>query len=255
MHRWIATVTGWILGLVLASWAAPAWGQTASFDVSVVAFVERGPTPAAGAYLLVELPIERWLMGTPASSTRRIGEGTAKTPPPPVASPAPTVSVPLARQAVLRAWVAAGLAGDDDLDSMARRARWSALLPEVRLRMLRSDRRTDVTGDDGVRSDGTYGATEWYEARVGLHLDRLVFADEELAIERVRIDRVHEREQLAAKVVSELGRFARARLDEADPALDEHEHLEALVRELEAAMMLDVLTAGWFSRWLTSGNQ
>lgn len=247
MHRWMAAVTG----LVLSLWASVAWGQAASFDVSVVAFVERGPTPAAGAYLLVELPIERWLMPTPGA--RRIGEGTAKAPPP-VASSAPTVSVPLARQAVLRAWVAAGLAGDDALDSMARRARWSALLPEVRLRMLRSDRRTDVTGEDGVRSDGSYGATEWYEARVGLRLDRLVFADEELAIERVRIDRVHEREQLAAKVVAELGRFARARLDEADPAQDEHEHLEALVRELEAAMMLDVLTGGWFSRWLTGGG-
>ncbi len=244
MRCFMAAVTG----VFLALWASVAWGQAASFDVSVVAFVERGPTPAAGAYLLVALPIERWL--TPAAGGRRIGEGAAKAPAT-VPAPAPTVSVPLARQAVLRAWAAAGLAGDDELDSMARRARWSALLPEVRLRMLRSDRRTDVTGDDGVRSDGTYGATEWYEARVGLRLDRLVFADEELAIERVRIERVHEREQLAAKVVAELGRFARARLDEADPAQDEHEHLEALVRELEASMMLDVLTGGWFSRWLS----
>lgn len=240
-----------VIGLVILGLAGGAQAQSASFDVSVVAFVERGATPAAGAYLLLELPLERWLAPS-ATGPRGFREG-AKSPPAVAADPPPTVSVGLARQAVLHAWISAGLAGDDRLDAMARRARWSALLPEVRLRMLRSDRRTDVTGDDGVRSDGTYGATEWYEARVGLHLDRLVFADEEIAIERIRVDREHERETLAAKVVAELGRFARARIDEVDPARDESERAEALVRELEAAMMLDVLTGGWFSKWLAGG--
>ena len=246
---------GLLVGMVAALWAGHASAQNAApapptgFDLSVVGFAERGPTPAFGLYFLVELPIERWLL---KSAVPQRGQGAKA--PPPEAAPPPTISVPLARQAVLHAWAAAGLAGDEQLDALARRARWSALLPEVRLRMLRSDRRTDVSGDDGVRSDATYGATEWYEARVGFHLDRLVFADEEIALERIRVDRQHEREQLAQKVVAELGRFARARLDEADPAEDDHAHAEALVRELEAAMMLDVYTGGWFSTWLASSG-
>ncbi|CAN5185408.1 hypothetical protein BH09MYX1_BH09MYX1_56940 [soil metagenome] len=243
-----------LLALAISLSITRARAQNAPFEVAVVGFAQNGATPVTGAYLVLEIQFERFLM--PSVKDRRssgLREG-AKLPPPPEAAPSPTVSVPLARQAVLRAWVAAGLAGDDQLDGMARRARWSALLPEVRFRMLRSDRQTDVTGGDGVRTDGTYGATEWYEVRVGLHLDRLVFADEELAIERIRVDREHEREQLAGKVVAELGRFARARLDEADPGEDDHAHLEALVRELESAMMLDVLTGGWFSGWLSGGK-
>ncbi len=249
--RWLGRTP--LLFLLLGLWllAPSARAAEPSFEVGIVGFVERGPLPAVGLYFLVQIPFERLLA---RSSSAR---AQAKEPPRPGAFASPTatpsvaeVSVPLARQAVLRAWVAAGLAGDERLDALARRARWSALLPEVRLRMLRSDRRTDVTGDDGVRSDGTYGATEWYEARVGLKLDRLLFADEELALERLRVERAKEREDLAAKVVVELGRFARARLDEVDPARDDSERGEAFVRELEAAMMLDVLTAGWFSGWL-----
>jgi hypothetical protein len=235
-----------LFGLAFFVMALPARAQEGSFQIALVGYAERAPVPSTGIYLLLELPFERLLAGR-----ARMAPSAAKDPAPvPTAAAPPTLSLPLARRAVAQAWSAAGLDGDERLDGMARRARWSALLPEVRLRMLRSDRRTDVSGDDGVRSDGTYGATEWYEARVGLKLDRLLFADEELAIERLRVERSKEREELAAKVVVELGRYARARLDENDPARDDSERGEAVVRELEAAMMLDVLTGGWFSRWL-----
>lgn len=238
-----AVVFGVALPSIALAQALPTSGAdgagdgTASLSLSVVAFAQRSPVPITGLYFMVEVPFERLLAPS--------GPGS-----PGAVSPHVLPMLPVARDAVLHAWSAAGLAGDERLDAMARRARWSALLPDVRFRVLRSDKRSDVTSDDGVRSDATYGATEWYEARVGLRLDRLVFADEEVAIERLRIEREHERETLAAKVVAELGKLSRAQLDEADPAEDDHAHLEAMVRELEASMMLDVLTGGWFSKWL-----
>ena len=41
---------------------------------------------------------------------------------------------------------------------------------------------------------------------------------------------------------------------EKNPTLTTDEHLAAVLREAEAAAMLDVMTDGWFSRWRTPAD-
>jgi hypothetical protein len=50
-------------------------------------------------------------------------------------------------------------------------------------------------------------------------------------------------------VLAALFEWQRAQVLEADPGLPSQEHLAAVLRSLEAEATLDVMTAGWFSRW------
>jgi hypothetical protein len=83
-------------------------------------------------------------------------------------------------------------------------------------------------------------------------LSRLIFADEEVAIERLRVQQSQARSRLAGEVLRALFDWQRARVQLDDATLDEVERLEASLRELESVVLLDVLTGGWFSAWLTS---
>ena len=73
-------------------------------------------------------------------------------------------------------------------------------------------------------------------------------------MERLRVQQVQLRSRLAGEVLRALFDWQRARLALADPSLDEPEHLEAAVREVEAVATLDILTGGWFSSWLGRGD-
>jgi hypothetical protein len=82
---------------------------------------------------------------------------------------------------------ALGLA-DARLSEAAARARWSALLPDLRLRSARSDNAwTQGDGDEALLRAGRFGSAQWWEARLGFRLERLLFAEEEVAIERLRV--------------------------------------------------------------------
>lgn len=180
--------------------------------------------------------------------------------PSPAVAPAPAphapfevaVSAAVARACVQAAYRAHGLAGDERTDSLAARSRASAALPELRLRAVRTTNESaslSPTQYDPYRytEGGTTG--HWYEARMTWHLDRLVFADEEVAIERVRMERAAARSKLAARVLQALFEWQRAHALELDPLLASQEHLAAVLRALEAEATLDVLTDGWFGRW------
>ena len=132
---------------------------------------------------------------------------------------------------------------------MLSRARWSALLPELRLRVVRSDRRTDTTSEDTTRTSDLYGVTQWYEARAIFRLDHLVYADDEPQVERLRLDRQEARTRVAAKVLAELSKWARAQAEEAVAPLDSDARLDALLKVMESEIALDVMTGGWFSAW------
>ncbi|MBL8606348.1 MAG: hypothetical protein JNL38_03470, partial [Myxococcales bacterium] len=183
-----------------------------------------------------------------------------RAPSPEVTPPAPAppgraiVTPALAREVVAAAWRAASLpASDARLESVVRRARWSAALPEARLRVAQSvDDRMSLggeVGDDTPRAYSMQGTRSSYEARLTWRLDRLVFADEEPAVERMRHDQELTRLRIAGQVLEALFAWQRAVIDareasRADPS--SREALDAGVRVAEADALLDVLTGGFW---------
>ena len=176
-------------------------------------------------------------------------------------TPINAVTPRLARSSVEAAWRAAGLGNDDArLDAIVSRARWSALLPETRLRAVRFDEQrlyTDATADTSRLRD-TAGANVGLEARLTWRFDRLLYADDEPAFERMRLERHDGRSRIAGRVLEALFhwhrawlelRFAQAASRDArePPGRPTREEMEAALRVMEAEATLDVLTAGWFS--------
>lgn len=165
----------------------------------------------------------------------------------------------LARSAVSAAWRAAGLSIDDaHLDGIVSRARWSALLPETRLRAVRFDDErlyTDASADATKLRDSA-GANLGLEARLTWRLDRLLYADDEPAFERMRLERHDARSRIAGRVLEALFHWQRASLElrwaqnaarEAREPLRTRDEVEASLRVMEAEATLDVLTSGWFT--------
>jgi hypothetical protein len=157
----------------------------------------------------------------------------------------------LARETVSAAFRAAGSsAAREHILSMAARARSSALLPELYLRISRStddSLRSSPTLDDPYRYYAAGGAGLWLEARLAWHLDRLVFDREEVAVERLRREHATDLARLAAKVLDVLFTWQRASVRVFDPKATAEELEQATFVRAEAEATLDVLTGGWFA--------
>lgn len=193
-------------------------------------------------------------MGTVTIPFDRVARGVAQTRLLVQASYLPATP-DVARQAVTEAWRVAGLGSNDaSLDAMAARARWSAVLPEVRLRVLRHvTDTTHTTGSDPATTDTPYYSydsnSSWVEGRMTWRLDRLLFAEEEPTIERLRLDRQEQRMRMAAKVIEQVSKWQRAHFDATQSPDGSLDKVDALMREMESSSALDVMTAGWFTRW------
>ena len=135
-----------------------------------------------------------------------------------------------------------------DLDGAGARARWSAILPEVRVRALRSrddSLRLQPTIDDPYRYSTVGGDGLLMEAQLTFRLNRLVFADEEVALERLRIARERSVEDRTERVLARLARWHRA-LSRERTLPEEAARGTARLERLDVQMELDVLTGGWF---------
>jgi hypothetical protein len=157
----------------------------------------------------------------------------------------------LSRRATIVALAVAGAAADRRrLDSQSARSRWSALLPELRLRAQRdTDQalRWAPTSDDPYRVTQADGAGTTLEASATFRLDRLLFSREELVVERLRAQAGQERLKLEQRVLDAvLGWFRAHELGCVEGADEEARTLQR-VRSVELFAELDVLTAGWFS--------
>lgn len=197
---------------------------------------------ATAVMLLLRLPLAR-------EALTRVSHVEAL-PPPPTARrlrlPARVV-----RETVKAALRANGLSPDrDSLAGMSARARGSAVLPELRFRVVRGldqSLRLSPTDADPYRTQATDGASMLYEARATWRLDRLVFADEEVAIERLRCERAAERRKLTHQVLDVLATYQRAR-PTAGGSVEERE--ERASRGAAASVTLDGLTDGLWSTLL-----
>jgi len=256
------------LGIVLATPSALASPSPSGFWISLSGEYR---TSTFGrdylALVIVNLPLERFAAPR-AAAPHALGDEPRHAEPTPKkegeAAPAPAPAAPkkdplvpvltprLARGAVRHALAAAGYLGARGrIASTASRARSSAVLPELRLRTLRS------TGENlrlTPTLDNPYGYTQGgtsellFEARLTWHLDRLVFADEEVALERLQTERDLAERKLIEHVLERLTAWQRCLVRAADednePEVRETAELEAL----GAAVELDVLTDGWFSQ-------
>jgi hypothetical protein len=138
------------------------------------------------------------------------------------------------------------------LDDMASRARLSALLPQLRLRATRLiDESTSLspTSYDPERTTSSGGASLWLEARTTWSLDRLLFANEEVRIERMHHQLRDEATVLRRRVLDQLFRWQAARVAMADPMIAPRACVELWLEAEQAAIVLDVETAGWFAKW------
>lgn len=165
--------------------------------------------------------------------------------------PAFVLTAELGRATVAAALRAGGYpAVERRLAGAASRARGSAALPEMRLRAARvldQSLRLSPTADDPYRYLRAGATNLLFEARLTWKLDRLVFADEELGIERLRAEHGRGRALLAERVLKLLFAWQRARAKAADPELSENQRSLEELSVLESELALDVLTHGWFS--------
>ena len=172
--------------------------------------------------------------------------------PPPLRIPI-RVTPAVARTAVDAALRKARLVDPDALvDAVASRARTAAILPELRLRASRTadeGQSLSPTAYDPQRTTTTGGTSIWLEARATWRLDRLVFADEEVALERARAQRAELRQKVVEHVLMLLFAWQRALALEDDGHASPEEHLAASLRVLETEAELDLATGGWFTTW------
>lgn len=213
-----------------------------------------------GAMVMLGIPLERPLLARRAdpeppdeevAATDADAEAVAAAPD---SKPLPVLVTPIDARAAVRAALVAARAprAEERIDDLAGRAKSSALLPEVRLRVTRlidEDQRLAPTEYDPERTTASGGSSLWLEGRLMWRLDRLVFASEEVALERLRIGHDKTREHVSMLVVQLLGRWQRARVIELDDAELPDKRRDAGLEAMEAELALDVLTDGWFSRW------
>jgi hypothetical protein len=240
--------------------------------------------PVFGAMVMLGLPLER--LAARGVRAGMIAEGTKSSRPPPPfpksadtegstagtapvaparpplqpGEPPPRIPVVITSD-VARAAVNAALRRAHLLDPTARaddlaaRARSAAGLPELRLRVLRtvdSGQALSPTEYDPLRTTDQATIAFWLEARATWRLDRLVFAEEEVALERMRDERMEAQTRLTSHVLHLLFEWQRALALLAAPqsaSAPPEERLAAALRQLELEAQLDLETDGWFARW------
>lgn len=207
-----------------------------------------------GASLVLQVPLSGWVRK--AKGDGAVAHGASE--PAPEAPEPLTDEVPRIRPDDVRAAVRAAFSGGaleqetERLDDLVSRARWSAALPELRLRATRLvDESTALspTSYDPGRTTASEGASLWLEARATWSLDRLLFVHEEVGIERLRRQLDEQRQQRVREVVALLFRWQAATVDLLDVTLSPPACLQAWVKEQQLAAELDLATRGWFSRW------
>ena len=234
--------------------------------VSLAGFTRETPVGEreVGGMLVVGLPLDRFARlsarsaapASPSVVTPNVAVAAAAAEEPGVA-----VTPRLARATVEAAWRAAGLGNDDArMDAIVSRARWSAVLPETRLRAIRFDdqRLYTESAADVNRLRDSAGANVGLEARLTWRFDRLLYAEDEPSFERMRLERHDARARIGGRVLEALFHWHRAWLEvrwaqaasrdaREPPSRPSRDEAEAALRVMEAEATLDVLTGGWFT--------
>jgi hypothetical protein len=189
----------------------------------------------------------------PAARADPPSAGARASPAPGTDDADPLLDERLAHACVLAAWRASGLGEDDaKIDSMIARANVSAALPETSVRAMQlwseANDTSTVTTSDATTLYDVLGSHFVLDVRLTWKLDRLLYAGDEAALERIRVERHEARSRLATRTLDALFALARAQVDAADAVPRSREAVEAHLRAAEATATLEVLTGGWFSQ-------
>jgi hypothetical protein len=234
--------------LSVSVWANPQGVVAAGLSLYIpLDRVARGPAPAEEGPAKAEVS---WQKASAEAREAVIREAATEV----------RVSPEQIRGLLRAAWRAARLSPEEErLGDLASRARASALLPELRLRVLRSNdqalRLTPTDGEDTrVQTSGASSMT--YEARATFRLDRLVFADEEVAIERLRVERSQQRLRLTRDVLDAIAAWQRAHGKAIEASIGADERAAAQIQAKAAEALLDGLTDGaWSAREKTTRSE
>lgn len=142
-------------------------------------------------------------------------------------------------------------ANNKRLRTLALRARYAAGLPDVRLRGGSSadeSLRLTPTLDDPARYTQQGARDLWFDAQLTWHLDRALFAPEEVALERLRRSREKDSQELVVRAIAALKIWQKALIDLQEPLRLPEERQRLQLLALGEAALLDALTGGWFSR-------
>jgi hypothetical protein len=82
-----------------------------------------------------------------------------------------------------------------------------------------------------------------------------VFAEEEVALERIRNERIDAQGRLVGRVLEMLFAWQKWSAKAGDGNATAEEHLTAELGVIEAEAELDILTGGWFTEWRTKREQ
>ncbi len=167
------------------------------------------------------------------------------------------VSEPRVVQRLVHAALRDQRSSEDRLASLDFRSRHSAWLPELRFKIGRNtdqSLRLTPTQDDPSRYQVTGAADLRFEGQVTWKFHRLVFADEQIAVERLRGQRAQAYQKLAHEVLELLFAWQSAEVRVQSDALHDDERALAELQALQARLALDVLTHGAFSRELASAT-
>jgi hypothetical protein len=248
------------LGLGLDTWLGGRAGPVASADPLEPGAVGHGAAasepaapialgPSSGHEPQVETLAEK---GAAPSTELLAARGPTRCTEPRSCDPASAAK--LARAVVAEALRVQGSARElSRLDGMAARSRAAASLPEVRLGAGTSrdeSLRQNPTLADPARFTRDGGRDLWLEARLTWRLDGAVFTSDEIAIMRLRAQQREDATRLARDVLEALIDWQRARLVLASELAPPEERELGALRQFGAVARLDVLTDGWFSRYL-----
>jgi len=259
--------------LLPAGVATPAGAAAPRAGVTVIAAASSGARHETSLWLVLDGPLlpraRRPRAASGSSSPAPIAEGAAGSepppaspgppPPPPVTppdrAPEPPLEVPRLAPALVRDTVsaarraAATQRARQRLLAVARRARRAAALPDVQAR---GGRTTDESLELRPTAEDPYRFTESGqtrlvgELRLRWELDRVAFDPAELRLLTLEQARARAEAELVRQVLALLFAWHRGRVVAADPALDPRDRVAASLDAMEAALTLDVLTAGWF---------
>jgi hypothetical protein len=181
-------------------------------------------------------------------------------PPPSSAASLPRSDVPLeltprlARIAVRVALRVAGLPRSlARLEALRSRAHAAAWLPDLRLRGGRTadeSLRWTPTDEDPYRYTQAGGTRLLVELELSWRLGHLLYTDSEPRIEELLRLRARTEREVVEAVLAALFEWQKARLRCLAPSALPDENAESCVAMIRAAATLDVLTDGWFVRYL-----
>lgn len=254
--------TFWIRGVQRLSFASDSGRRDFAATVGVnlpweLLLAQAAPSPASGEPGRAEEPT----LSDAAAPSRETRERAAPTTTPPQTTPAQPageravrtklLTPSLVRETLTRAYRAQGAEdAESRLESLEARSRWSAALPELRLRAARAtdeSQRLSPTIDDPYRYTRDGGTDVAFEVRLTWDLSGLVFSAPEVSVERIRSERAQRRVELRREVLKLLFAWQRARLVAKDTNALEEERQQAALAKLEAELTLSALTGGWFN--------